>query len=1260
MFLWETEAAQELKNVVKEVCGSGAYGLPSTAPASPISQPTDAFPPPPLNQEPSEVKTIVERLVDKWQVLGWEGCNFDDIFCKIDTDGDGEISLEELRALLAGLKIPTEAVDVEGVLKELDKNSDGLVNVSDVSEIVNERFERQVVTDLMRNLDVAEMLSRRLLESRKRDGHRSLESVIAMARNNPDALRALLFGLGAEIAPVLQRELEAQHDIFHSASVPDFKNNTKYAVITDNLREAGFGELSWFKAGLDGTIGLPDINILQAMEREHESTENFRSGNYGIESNPRLEWLFVRRPEVGKVYPGEKEGGGGRRRHAPEELVKEDVAKEAGLSLEEVIALRLYTGPMYRFYNGVLRQKLQKEKEMNTAGYRMDSFVTTIHMIASGVVKLSSWSTLPPNRKVYRGQQGVRLPECFFQEDRFGCRGGVELAFMSTTLKMSVALQYARKGAMPIIFEIDVGQVDRGASLSWLSQFPEEDEVLLPPLSNLEVIGIPQVRVVGKINVLVCSVRLNVNLRSPVKEELEGRRKLFHMGALHNNVQEIERDLRQKVQQLPKGGEGTVQGEGRNVMQQIVLECEELVAMHADRKPMWYNEDVAYKQALEEASNLRTMALQKFQYWAEHTEVADYNIDGLSLAQVYRLQTGQLFRNYRTAPEGEERRRAALDLAVWIGEIESDARKDASNGMDDDTAVIRAAAEGENQRLKVLIDAGCSVGSRDRRGFTALSSAACNGYGDCLELLIERGSDLEARTDQGETALFLACRYGHRSCVEILLNRGGDMLCQSKRKSSCLMAAAEYGHLHIVELLCHRDEADRLLHLQNDKGWTCLHVAARQGHVAIVKFLVHRGGTALVQKKDKSGRTSLHCAARSWRSAQPGAQTEVVQILEDTMELDVSDADAQGRNSLHLACLYGHHELVRKIIDMPQGGPLLQSRDKLGLSCLHLTARGGALSVAAELLASARAQSPIADAAAGLLEARAKDGRTCLHWAAANGKRKLVGLLVEKSLELLGPERSRDLVLAQRNDGRTAMHYAACNGHKKVVQFLLELPARLREDLRALLPAGLGRALLLGQDHEGWTCLHWATEGRKGEDESRAANVRLKREQKREVVAFLCEQGGPELYMAPENTQKLTCMHLACASGFMEMVEVLYDMGREPLLHQEDGKGRTCLHFAAANGRKKVVEFLYNVGGEALLTRRHKDGRTCMHFAAANGHKKVVDYLRQIPQLGRQLVMSRGEDLWTTLHWAASSRFEEVELAQEQAEDEKRDRKSVV
>jgi len=38
-------------------------------------------------------------------------------------------------------------------------------------------------------------------------------------------------------------------------------------------------------------------------------------------------------------------------------------------------------------------------------------------------------------------------------------------------------------------FEIKVSQIDRGASLGWCSQYPNEEEVLMPPLSNLEVTG---------------------------------------------------------------------------------------------------------------------------------------------------------------------------------------------------------------------------------------------------------------------------------------------------------------------------------------------------------------------------------------------------------------------------------------------------------------------------------------------------------------------------------------------------------------------------------------------------------------------------------------------------------------------------------------------------------------------------------------------------------------------------------------------------
>lgn len=264
----------------------------------------------------------------------------------------------------------------------------------------------------------------------------------------------------------------------------------------------------------------------------------------------------------------------------------------------------------------------------------------TLQMINSGILKLAAWSKLPSNRKVYRGLSGMRLPDCFFQNDMFGCRGGVELSFMSTTQSMDVAMQYAGLGVLPILFEIDVGQVDRGASLSWCSQYPGEDEVLLTPMSNLEVIGVPRVEMVSAKQVLIFSLRLNVNLRSPMKEELEARRKLYHMTALANNLLEAERDLRQQVKALAKGAEGAVQKEGAVVMSHILGECRDLVRAHGRRDPAWFNNDVQYRQAIEEGTNMRSFALEMFAYWRDNSEVADYNIGALSMTQVHRMQAG--------------------------------------------------------------------------------------------------------------------------------------------------------------------------------------------------------------------------------------------------------------------------------------------------------------------------------------------------------------------------------------------------------------------------------------------------------------------------------------------------------------------------------------------------------------------------------------------------------------------------------------------
>ena len=43
---------------------------------------------------------------------------------------------------------------------------------------------------------------------------------------------------------------------------------------------------------------------------------------------------------------------------------------------------------------------------------------------------------------MYRGMSGVRLPDAFEKRDEYGCRGGVELGFMSTSTSKEQALKY--------------------------------------------------------------------------------------------------------------------------------------------------------------------------------------------------------------------------------------------------------------------------------------------------------------------------------------------------------------------------------------------------------------------------------------------------------------------------------------------------------------------------------------------------------------------------------------------------------------------------------------------------------------------------------------------------------------------------------------------------------------------------------------------------------------------------------------------------
>jgi len=102
---------------------------------------------------------------------------------------------------------------------------------------------------------------------------------------------------------------------------------------------------------------------------------------------------------------------------------------------------------------------------------------------------------------------------------------------MSTTPKREVAMEYAGMGAdsqTSIVFEIKMGMIDRGADISWLSQYPHEEERLYPPLTALSI----EDDVVVEDDISMFKVRLNVNLLAMTLEQMDGKMHRSHISMI--------------------------------------------------------------------------------------------------------------------------------------------------------------------------------------------------------------------------------------------------------------------------------------------------------------------------------------------------------------------------------------------------------------------------------------------------------------------------------------------------------------------------------------------------------------------------------------------------------------------------------------------------------------------------------------------------------------------------------------------------------
>ena len=263
---------------------------------------------------------------------------------------------------------------------------------------------------------------------------------------------------------------------------------------TGSLKHFVLGSASAATGGLDDHLKLPDEfqppSLKDSIERIKQEFE--QSGT--DEDKECLAYVLEQRcGDAHKTFPNspwpmdcDEKGLREDRKNKfggmdLDDFTAHENSRKARLNKAHVLGLRLYTTAAFRSLIEPLRDTQRKDPH---------PFPTTIKMITEGLKKLREVGRLldqaqgrAPERDLWRGLKDMEreLPPDIVSQ------GGTELAPMSTTTLLQVAVQYSASHN-PMLMRLHTeSPMQRGSDVSYLSAFPDEAEYLFPPLTYLEV-----------------------------------------------------------------------------------------------------------------------------------------------------------------------------------------------------------------------------------------------------------------------------------------------------------------------------------------------------------------------------------------------------------------------------------------------------------------------------------------------------------------------------------------------------------------------------------------------------------------------------------------------------------------------------------------------------------------------------------------------------------------------------------------------------
>lgn len=271
--------------------------------------------------------------------------------------------------------------------------------------------------------------------------------------------------------------------------------------------------------------------------------------------------------------------------------------------------------------------------------------------------------------------------------------------------------------------------------------------------------------------------------------------------------------------------------------------------------------------------------------------------------------------------------------------------------------IVDAAHRGDLETVRLAVQSGADVNSRDTDGRTALMLASAAGYASIAEFLLARGADPNLIDIEGSSSMIFAVENGRADILAQLIYKRGDLTLRNKKNERAADLALDRCDAQSMQLMFRsgdhppeprpdgttalmrasqrcREDVNSLLAIPgtlehvDQQGRTALWHASNSANFEAIKFLLGAGARA--GRADNAGETPL------FRAAARGSGDAVRALI--TKGGDLNRQSASGNTALIVAAGSGCEACVVALVGAHAS---LDIRNGLGESALMVASREG-------------------------------------------------------------------------------------------------------------------------------------------------------------------------------------------------------------------------------------------------------------------------------------------------------------------------------